>query len=88
MDWLMGAVGFQCCQNQPGNVSQNWAIYPWPLTSPMVTRLPRGIGMVLLLRLRLKVVSWRVVSLRSVASRKASAVGAGETALPVVWPSV
>ena len=62
MDWLIAALGFQCCQNQPGNVSQNWAMYPWPLTSPMVTRLPRGTGRVLLLRARLNVVSCRVVS--------------------------
>ena len=54
----------------------------------MVTRLPRGMGMVLLLRARLNVVSWRVVSLRNVASRKASVGGAGEAVVPVAWPSV
>ena len=43
----------------------------------MVTRLPRGTRMVLLLRARLNVVSWRVVSLRNVASRKASGRAAG-----------
>ena len=44
--------------------------------------------MVLLLRARLKVVSWRVVSLRSVASRKASAGEDEEPLVDVVWPSV
>jgi hypothetical protein len=60
---------------------------PWPLTSPMGTRLPCGTGTVLLLRVRLNVVSWRVVSLRRVASRKASAGEAEEAGLPAAWRS-
>ena len=31
---LMGASTFQFCQNHPGKVSHNWAIWPRPSTSP------------------------------------------------------
>ena len=46
--WLIGADGFQCCQNQPGNVSQNCAMYPGPVPSAIVTRVPRDTARVLL----------------------------------------